>query len=327
MVSPGELRLVASLTDEGAEFDPEIADSGAVSYPDAARPLDDADGDPVDVLERFAVRGVLENEFVSKVYVCPECSAEGMQYTTVCPACEAAHAVETRVLEHACGHVGPETEFKSAGDHRCPSCESTLQSEDVTEGVQYVCHECREVFDTPDDRLWCRDCLYMFPPEETTELVLYRYGLAPEGERWLDRHTTAREVIAESLRERRFETEVDTTVADDTGDARPIHVLATDDLMDDRRLVAIHETPDDETVDAFCAFAESVGAHPIVITTTGTVERGVGSRAETSELTLLSFGEDGSLGSDYEVVEDSQHRPSVFQRLSAAVDVPAWKSQ
>lgn len=327
MVSPGELRLVASLTEDGAEFEPEIADSGAVSYPEAARLLDDADGDPADVLERFAARGVLANEFVSKVYVCPECSAEGMQYTTVCPACEAAHAVETSVLEHACGYAGPATEFEFEGGHRCPNCEMTLQSEDVTEGERYVCEECREVFDTPDDRLWCRDCLYMFPTEETIERVLYRYALTPDGERWLDRHRTAREVIAESLQERRFETEIDTTVTDESGDTLPVHVLAEDDLMGDRRLVAIHETPDADSVDAFCAFAESAGAHPIVVTTTGAVEGGVASRAETAELTLLSFEEDETLDPDYDVVEDAPRQRSVFQRLSAAVDVPAWKGQ
>lgn len=327
MVSPGELRLIDSLMEDGAEFEPEIAESGAISYPEAARLLDDADGDPAAVLERFAARGVLDDEFVSKVYVCPECDAEGMQYTTVCPACESAHAIEMAVFEHACGYVGPESDFETGDGYSCPNCEMTLQSEDLGGETRYVCQECDEVFDTPEHRLWCRDCLYMFPPEETIERVLYRYALTDDGERWLDRQLTARRTIAESLEERSFETEIDATVDDGAGDPVPVHVLAEDDLMGDRRLVAIHETPSTERVDSFCAFAESVGAHPIVVTTSGTVEEGVGARAETSELTLLTFRDGGTLEADYDVIEDSPHRQSVFQRLSAAVDVPAWKGQ
>lgn len=327
MVSPGELRLVDSLTEDDTEFEPEIAESGAVSYPEAARLLDDADGDPADVLERFAARGVLANEFVSKVYVCPECSAEGMQYTTVCPACEAAHAVEKTVVEHVCGYVGSEPEFEADGRSRCPNCEERLQPEDVTEADRYVCEECTEVFDTPDHRLWCRDCLYMFPPDETIERVLYRYALTADGERWLDRQRTARETIAESLEERSFETEIDATVDDGAGNPVPVHVLAEDDLMGDRRLVAIHETPSTERIDSFCAFAESVDAHPIVVTTSGTVEEGVAARAETSEVTLLSFREGGTLEADYDVVENVPDQRGFFRRITAAVDVPAWKGQ
>lgn len=86
MVSPGELRIIDELIPNG-EYKPEISAEGTVSYPNVTQLLDDVDDDPADVLEHFATRGVLANEFVSKVYVCPECTTEGLQYTTVCSAC------------------------------------------------------------------------------------------------------------------------------------------------------------------------------------------------------------------------------------------------
>lgn len=324
MVSPEDLQLVGYLIDEGDEFDPEIADNGAVSYPKVEEILGKNNDDPVDVLEGFTARGVLANEFVSKVYVCPECSAEGMQYTTVCPTCEAAHAVEMTVFEHDCGYIGPKEEFKS-GEYRCPNCEIALQSEDLDEKEHYVCKECGEVFATPDDRLWCRECLYMFPSRETIERVLYRYSLTPNGERWYDRHRSARRAVAEALQERRFETEIDATVTQGA-EVQSVHVLAEDDLMGEQRVVTIHETPDTKSVDEFCAFAESIGADPIIVTTSGTVEENVAARAEDSELKLLTFTEDGTLEAEYETTESAAaHRQGLFQRLTGAVNVPSRK--
>lgn len=307
------------------EFEPEIADNGAVSYPEVTQLLDDVDNDPVTVLEYFTSCGVLANKFVSKVYICPECTTEGMQYTTVCPACEAARAIKTTVFKHGCGHVAPKEEFEDNGDYRCRNCELSLQFEDIDETERYICNECVEVFETPDDRLWCRECLCMFPPLKTIEQALYRYSLTPNGKHWLDRHKDARQAVAEALQERRFETEIDATVTDEA-ESRPVHVLAEDNLMDERRLVAIHETPDAESVDTFCAFANSVGAHPIVITISGTVEEDVAAYTEDSELTLLAFKEDGTLEAAYETVETATtHQQGFFQRLTAAIEVPSRK--
>ncbi|MFU8868353.1 hypothetical protein [Natronococcus sp.] len=322
MVSPGELRLIDTLLEDGA-FEPDISDDGSVSYSAVAELLDGTDDDPAAVLERFAARGVLADEFVSKVYVCPECATEGLQYTTVCPACGDPRAVEATVLEHVCGYTGPESEFESETGYRCPECEQDLESVDIEKRLQYSCRECSESFDVPEDRLRCRECSSMFPPLETIERVLYRYTLTPEGEQWLDRQQAARQTAAEVLEERRFETEIDATVDDET--SRRVHVLAEDRLMGDRRIVSIHETPDTETVDEFRAFAESIDAYPVVVTTSGTVEADVARRAETSELTVLTFdgSGEGTLEPEYETTESvGAHRPGLFERLTAALDVP-----
>ncbi|WP_306059835.1 TackOD1 domain-containing metal-binding protein [Natronococcus wangiae] len=325
MVSPGELRLVETLI-EKETFEPEIAENGSVSYSEAAQLLDDADGAPAAVLERFAARGVLASEFVAKVYVCPECTAEGLQYTTVCPACESAHALETLFLEHVCGYAGPETEFEAENGYRCPDCEMDLESVDIEKQEHYVCNDCSETFDIPDERLWCRECLSTFPPLDAIEHVLYQYSLTPDGKRWLDRQKDARRTAAETLQERRFETEIDATVSDDAA-SRSVHVLAEDDLMGERRVVSIHETPDTESVDAFCAFATSVGAHPVVITTSGAVSKDVAARSEDADLTLLAF-EDGTLEPEYEIVESVEAaQQGLFQRLTAALEVPGRKGQ
>ncbi|ADJ15535.1 TackOD1 domain-containing metal-binding protein [Halalkalicoccus jeotgali] len=327
MVSPGELRLLTELSEGTNEFTPETGPGGAVEYPTAERLLDDRDPDVVDVLERYGARGVLEGEFVSKVYSCPECDTQGMQYTTACPACESAHAVETTVLEHqACGYAAPESYFEDEGDLACPDCETTVREEGLSRRQQYVCKECGEVFETPEDRLWCRDCLYMFPPAETIERALYRYQITDDGREWTDRHRLAREAAADSLEERRFEVSVDTTVEGD-GTTYPVHVFAEDPLMGDRRVVAIAERPTEKHVAAFRDLASDVGAHPIIITTTGAVSEEVARRAEATEVTLLSARPDGTLDSEYDVGEGAPRGQSLFQRLTSAMDVPAWKTQ
>ncbi|MDL5360533.1 hypothetical protein [Halalkalicoccus sp. NIPERK01] len=327
MVSPGELRLLIELSEGEDEFTPETGPGGAVEYPTAARLLDERDGEVLDVLERFATRGVLEGEFVSKVYSCPECSEQGMQYTTACPACESAHAVETTVAEHrACGLAAPESYFEREDGLVCPECETSLRTDDLDRREQYVCKECEEVFETPEHRLWCRECLYMFPPEETIERALYRYRLTDDGREWTERHRVARETAADSLEERRFEVSVDTTVEGE-GTSHPVHVFAEDPLMGERRVVSVAERPTGERVEAFCEIAREVGAHPIVITTTGAVSEDVAERADAAELTLLSARPDGTLDSEYRVGEGAPRGQSLFQRLTAAVDMPAWKTQ
>ncbi|AGB39877.1 TackOD1 domain-containing metal-binding protein [Natronococcus occultus] len=326
MVSPGEFRLIDALLEDGA-FEPDVDEDGSVSYDAVAQLLDDPDDEPSAVLEQFATRGVLNDEFVSKVYVCPDCATEGLQYTTVCPACGDPRAVETAVIEHVCGHTGPESEFESEDGYRCPDCEQDLESVDIEKKHRYSCRACPESFDVPDDRLRCRECESLFPPLETIERVLYRYSLTDEGEAWLEHQRAARETAAAVLEERRFETEIDTVV--DEG-SRPVHVLAEDRLMGDRRIVAISETPEAETVDAFAAFAESVDAHPVVVTTSGTVQREVAERAERSELTVLAFDEsgEGSLVPEYETTDSvGGHRTGLFQRLTAALEVPSRGSR
>lgn len=327
MVSPGELRMLIDLSEGDGEFTPETEPGGGIEYSTAARLLDEHDDAVVDVLERFGTRGILAGEFVSKVYNCPECSAQGMQYTTACPACESAHAIETTVAEHrACGLTAPESEFEREGERICPECETAVQSEDLDRAERYVCQECDELFETPEHRLWCRDCLYMFPPEETIERSLYRYRITDDGREWTEHHRVAREATADTLEERRFDVSIDTTV-EGTDATYPVHVFAEDPLLGERRVVSVAERPTDESVDAFCDLAREVGAHPIVVTTTGAVSEDVAARANSSEVTLLSARPDGTIDSDYEVAEGAPRGQTLFQRLTSAMDVPAWKSQ
>ncbi|MCH7662206.1 MAG: hypothetical protein IH933_17100, partial [Euryarchaeota archaeon] len=77
----------------------------------------------------------------------------------------------------------------------------------------------------------------------------------------------------------------------------------------------------------FSELARDAGAHPIIITTTGAVSEDVATRANSSELTLLSARPDGSLDSEYEVTDGTPPGQSLFQRLTSAMDVPAWKGQ
>ena len=327
MVSPGTLRLLERLADEEIdECAPRIdEETGAVSYPAAAAVLDASDGPPERVLESLARRDILDREFEQKVYRCPDCSAEGVGYTTACPACNSPHTVETELLEHTdCGCVEPRAAFETEGEYGeyvCPNCEKALPSFDINTNSsrQYVCRACGERAEAPAHRLRCRACSRVVEPRRAIERVCCRYSLGERGESWVDSQVAARAAIADALREKGFTVTTDTTVTGPAGDERPVHVLAEDDFLGDRVVAAVGEWPDADDVSRLRTAARGADARAVLVTTSGSLGADAAALAAESAVAVMRPREDGTLERDYETGSKPSERTTFFQRLTSAV--------
>jgi DNA-directed RNA polymerase subunit RPC12/RpoP len=320
MASPGVLRLLTELADGSIEeFTPLIDDTGQVSYPDVEEHLDEGDEDPFEILETLARQGVLYREFRDKAYVCPDCSAEGMNYTTTCPDCGSPNTVEMELLEHIeCGGVAPQGHFQTEdGEYVCPDCGLSLHPEHTELLSQHVCQTCGERADAPADSLRCRECVTVCDPSEAIEWVLYSYGFEQDGERWLETQLSARQSMAEMLEDRGFTVSVDTTVTD-ASEEYHIHIHGEDDLLGDRVVADVHERPNRDDVESLLRTAETAKARSILISTSGTVSEQADELAETNDVGLLSLQQDGSLIREYETTPNVNQQ-SVFDRITTGV--------
>ncbi|WP_458185558.1 TackOD1 domain-containing metal-binding protein [Haladaptatus sp. NG-WS-4] len=320
MASPGTVRLMSALWEGSLDGVQPILDveTGEVAYPDADEHLDDRDGEPFDVLETLAERGRLQREFQEKQYICPRCETKGMQYTTACPACESPQTIRTDRYRHPdCGYEGVREQFIEAEGVVCPECETELESlQHLESDAGYVCEECEEIFETPADRLRCRECYSVFPPIQTVERVLYQYYLSDRGAEWLEDQLTARQQVADIFEDRKLKTEIDTTVTDRDGEETPVHVFARDELLNDRVVAAVHERPDESDVAELKAIASDVDARATLITTSGeVVGEDVDALVAGDGMTVLSL-ENGTLHREYETTVGVDTQNSFVGRIA-----------
>jgi DNA-directed RNA polymerase subunit RPC12/RpoP len=323
MVSPGTLSLLTALDDGSpAELEPTVdPDTGTVGYPDAERLLNATDDPPFELLESLAERGVLEKSFEEKVYICPDCDAEGLQYTTACPDCGSAYTVETDLFEHLdCGCVEPRTTFEAGDGYVCPNCEEHLDSlARIEQGRLHTCQDCGEWAESPAHRLACRACGELHAPLEAIERALCRYALTDTGGQWLRTQLTARDALVAALDDRDLSVSVDRALTDDAGTAHHVHVYGEDPLFDNQTVGAIHERPTVENVATLREAADAAGARAVLVTTTGSVGERAAAVAESADITVLRADSAGDLHREYEVTEDPRSGMGIVQRITSAV--------
>lgn len=321
MVSPNRLRLLSALADGTvADVTPTVADDGSVAYPDAQRVLNADDRETAEALAALAERGLLEEHFREKVYLCPVCDAEGMRYTTACGACGSPHTIRTELVEHVgCGYVDERAAFDPPGEDapRCPDCGGLVgDPEETAQRSVHVCRECGEREEAAAHALRCRECDAVRAPEEAGERVLYRYALDERGRRWLDRQLDAREALVAAFESRGFDVRVDATVAGD-GEEHPVHVYATDDLLADAVVAAVHERPDETAVRALVRAAEAADARAFLLTTAGELDERAAALAEERGV-LVVTDDAGELRREYDVRAGGREDGTLFGRLTSA---------
>lgn len=323
MVSTEQLRLLSALSDRDvSEFSPSyVEDVGENRYTEAERILDDGDGRAYETLEELADLGVLTREFQYKEYVCPSCTAPKLRFTTRCGSCGSLHTLETDVDFHlGCGHPDEEAAFRTdaaADEWSCPECGAIVDpAEDLDRRLLHVCQECMAMTETPDHALRCLECERVCAPSEADERALYRYRLEADGEAWLETQLDAREALAAALADRGFDVSVDTTVGAD-GETYAVDLVATDELLGERVVGAVHERPDADAVETLVAATEAARARSVLVTTSGALDPNVAAIVDREEIRVLS--PDGErLVSSYDVVGEDE-ASTVFQRLTSSV--------
>lgn len=321
MATPGVLRLLEELADGTVEeFSPVITEDGGVSYPDVERHLDACDGDSYSVLESLAHREILYREFQEKAYVCPECGADGMTYTTICAECGSQNTIEQELLEHVeCGGLAPEKQFQAAdGEYVCPECELAVRPEQTEMLRQHVCQTCGASAAGSVGALQCRECASVYEPREAIEWVLYSYGFEQHGRQWLTTQLSARQALAEMLADRGFAVDVETVVGND-GQERPVHLYGEEELLGDRVVGAVHERPDHDAVERLHEIAAAVDARSVLVSTSGTITERAEEFAQTHSVGVVSYQQDGTLQREYTTSTRTERPSSVFERLTSSV--------
>ncbi|KYH25027.1 hypothetical protein HAPAU_28480 [Halalkalicoccus paucihalophilus] len=332
MVSVSKLQLLSKLSDGTVEdFKPTVSDEGEVAYPETEDLLAHQDGTSIEALDALAGRGFLHKEYTTKVYICPSCQADGLQYITACPFCEDTHTIRTSFFEHEqCGFTAQSEDFE-IGDHtetqQCPDCEKEIDSSNITIMQKQLCKGCGESFDHPSHRLWCLDCFYLSEPEKATEQTLYEYELTEKGENWHEAQVGTRELLADEFASRGFDVTLDAALQnDEDGDELyKVHIHATDELLNQRIVADIHSAVDSEKIKHISTVGKLFHAQPLLLATDESISDDVLQIANQHGVTMLWVDQSGSIRR-YESIDD-EYRPAgnIIDRLSSAVGFTSTK--
>jgi hypothetical protein len=128
-----------------------------------------------EILEKWAVLGVLQRDFIDRVTVCPKCQSLPT-FRTGCPNCGSARLANDRLIHHfACAHVGRIGDFESNGDLVCPKCRVphliVASDFDYVTGP-YQCLDCRWSNIEPEQVAHCLGCQYRFPAYQAADQEL-----------------------------------------------------------------------------------------------------------------------------------------------------------
>ncbi|MFC6905754.1 hypothetical protein [Halalkalicoccus tibetensis] len=310
-------------TDSIECFAPTVNDKGRVNYPEVAKLLTERDSSSIEALNSLAERGLLNKEYKTKVYICPSCQIEGLQYITGCPSCKSTHTIRTRFFEHKpCSYSAPSDAFETEdnGDlYYCPNCEDKVEFSEFHILQKHLCNECDESFDNPNHQLWCLECLHICPPANATEQTLYEYHLTENGDRWYRTQTEARELLADEFDTRGFDVSVDTELQNDEGILYDVHIHARDELLNQRIIADIHSTVTPENIQYLGRVAEELQAQPYLLITEDSAPETTLQAAYQHGVTLLWIDQNGSI-QRYESLEDEHRSPgTIIDRLSSAV--------
>lgn len=327
MVSPGTLRALSALTDGDYDaFEPSVSEMGEITYPTAEQYLDEGDGDPAAVLESMANRDVLERDVEYTAYVCPDCSLAGMQYSTGCPTCgsiqtaresTAVHPRCDTPLQDGRSETVEGMQEETNDNPYCPDCDEDVPLDDLESDRRYRCYDCEEWFDDPAHRLWCRGCTLVEPPLEVREEPVFRYPLTAFGYQWITDQLESRQLLAEALETRGYETGVDTAVQTAAGDDLPVHVYAEDDLFDDRVVAGVHDSPSGGDVQRLLEAAREADARPTLLLTNEPVGDRIAELLDGENVTVVSAA-DGTLSAS-DVGDRSRPSNSVLDRLDSVL--------
>ncbi len=137
-----------------------------------------------DALEALVTRGELERSVKYKLLICPKDGNAHLRSATLCPSCGSEDVHQEVLIEHfRCGHIAPESDFRSREGLECPKCGRKLKllGKDFRRPADFHrCRQCREVTYIPDLRLHCPHCGDYYTAEECRNVPVYGYQVRQE---------------------------------------------------------------------------------------------------------------------------------------------------
>jgi predicted RNA-binding Zn-ribbon protein involved in translation (DUF1610 family) len=181
-----------------------------------------------DTLEEMANAGLLERHFYSKELSCPKCGSINVSMRFHCPKCDSTNIKRKKIIEHVvCGFVAPEEEFKEG---KCPKCGRELKRmgvDYVEQGVQFQCQDCKDVFQTPVQKLYDPKDNESFLPLDAKEVSLFSYKVTTKLEEELQKALFQKDYISKKLTELGFAPTFPGTVKGKSGIVHEFFMTAT----------------------------------------------------------------------------------------------------
>jgi len=223
--------LAAKFVDINPQFD-FTTELGFV-YPVVEQTLNVKGKKAVAILESLADKGILKKSFYDRLLRCHRCQSINLRPSTHCPKCSSGNIARGRILEHpACGYVGVEDEFTSAGKYVCPRCKMelrTMGADYQSRGVLRKCRDCGEVFNVSVIKWRCLKCSSLADEDKIDEVSIYAYSLDETKRSWLEFELQPKPQFVDLLRRHGYEVTENARVMGRSGAEHCIDILATRD--------------------------------------------------------------------------------------------------
>lgn len=126
-------------------------------------------GFPEEVLRKWADVGILQQDSLDRVQLCPRC--QGLStFRPGCRVCGSADVGNEQLIHHfACAHVGPVGEFETPAGLVCPKCRThslVIGADFEYLTGPYVCRKCKSSDMELEQVARCLRCGFSFPAHQ-----------------------------------------------------------------------------------------------------------------------------------------------------------------
>lgn len=142
----------------------------------------------LDILNIMETEGILQGEYVDRVYLCSSCNGGYLMFREVCPTCQSTKCDSEDLVHHyPCAFIGPISDFKNELDNQlnCPKCNKTLRHIGVDydkPSIIYTCKNCNGKFQDINVKAKCVSCQTDNEIEKLIARDIKNYRLTKKGE-------------------------------------------------------------------------------------------------------------------------------------------------
>lgn len=126
-------------------------------------------------------QGYLTRHFFDRIHICPDCSSARISVREECHACRSPDIYEQPTINHfMCGHLAPESEFRTGSRFECPKCGLGLRHIGLDydkPGSVLCCNACGGVSDLAVVGFKCIDCGAHHDAEQVPSKDYYSFRL------------------------------------------------------------------------------------------------------------------------------------------------------
>ena len=142
----------------------------------------------LDILTIMEAEGIVQGEYLDRIYTCSQCNGGFLSYREVCPTCQSTKCDSEDLVHHyPCAFIGPISDFKNELDSQlhCPKCNKNLRHIGVDydkPSIVYTCKNCNGKFQDINVKAKCVSCHCDNEIEKLVSKEIKNYRLTKKGE-------------------------------------------------------------------------------------------------------------------------------------------------